>query len=277
MVEKTCFVISAIGEENSPTRIHADKALCLIIEPAVKAFGYKAIRSDKIAKPGNITPDIIQHLLNDELVVADLTGQNPNVFYELAIRHATRKPVISIIQKGEKIPFDVGDFRNIFYEIESDDDVKNCVETVKKQISTAEVDFLGVVNPVSAALDIEEFTRRKQPLERRYDRLVIALRELTGQIDELKARTPYRDLIDKYREEIDMLQAFREAGIVSTYRRREMALKKFIKAIEEETNEIVVIGSSLLGLLQKYQYKKAREALKAKCGQKKRRRRQHSG
>lgn len=262
---KICFVISPIGETGSKDRIASDKVMKDVIKPAVESFGYTALRADEIAKPGDITIDIIEHLLNDELVVADLTGRNANVFYELAIRHATRKPVISIARLNETIPFDVLQLRIIFYDIDADQNITECIETIKKHISTVTIAPPEIVNPVSAAIDIEELKRQKKPLEQRYDELKNTLLGLTNQIEELKKRTPYQNLIDQYRDEIDMLRTFREAGIISTYRRREMALKKFVKAIKEEKNEIVVIGSSLLGLLQKYQYKEAREALQEKC------------
>jgi hypothetical protein len=45
--------------------------------------------------------------MNDPLAIADLSDPNPNVFYELAIRQAIGKPLVQIIQKDEKIPFDV--------------------------------------------------------------------------------------------------------------------------------------------------------------------------
>jgi hypothetical protein len=75
-----------------------------IIHPVAKECGYLAIRADEISEPGIITSQVIQHLLDDHLVIADLTGHNANVFYELAIRHAIRKPVLQLIQKGEQIP-----------------------------------------------------------------------------------------------------------------------------------------------------------------------------
>jgi len=51
------------------------------------------IRADKISEPGIITTQIIGHIVDAELVIADLTDKNPNVFYELAIRHAIRNPI----------------------------------------------------------------------------------------------------------------------------------------------------------------------------------------
>jgi len=69
------------------------------------------MRADELAEPGIITSQVIQHIVDDQLVIADLTERNPNVFYELALRHALRKPVVQIIHRGEAIPFDVAGMR----------------------------------------------------------------------------------------------------------------------------------------------------------------------
>ena len=102
--EKICFVIAPIGEPGSEIRKRSDQILEHIIRPTVESCGYKAVRADEIAEPGLITNQIIRHVVNDPLVIADLTGQNPNVFYELAIRHYIGKPLIQIINKVEDIP-----------------------------------------------------------------------------------------------------------------------------------------------------------------------------
>ena len=107
--EKNCFVISPIGEPDSETRKRADQILKHVVKPAVGECGYTAVRADEIDKPGIITSQVIQRVVTDPLVVADLTERNPNVFYELAIRHALRKPLVQLIKKGEQIPFDVAD------------------------------------------------------------------------------------------------------------------------------------------------------------------------
>jgi phage gp29-like protein len=78
--EKLCFVIAPIGEEGSDVRRRSDQVLKHVIAPAAKECGYETIRADKISEPGMITSQVIQHLLEDALVIADLTGRNPNVF-----------------------------------------------------------------------------------------------------------------------------------------------------------------------------------------------------
>lgn len=71
------------------------------------------VRADEIDDEGLITNQIIEHLIEDDLVVADLTGLNPNVFYEVAVRHAARKPIVHLITTGQDIPFDVANMRAV--------------------------------------------------------------------------------------------------------------------------------------------------------------------
>ena len=107
MLKKRRFVISPIGERGSPTRIRSDRVLNQIIRPAVRECGYKVFRADEIDQPGLITSQVVRHIIEDALIVADLTGQNANVFYELGICHSLRKPLVQLIAQGESIPFDV--------------------------------------------------------------------------------------------------------------------------------------------------------------------------
>lgn len=111
--ESTCFYITPIGEENSEHRKHSDLFLGSIVEPALEQFQLKVIRADAIDKPGVITKQIIDYLLRARLVVADLSFHNPNVFYELAIRHAARLPVVQLIRAIDPIPFDLNQVRTI--------------------------------------------------------------------------------------------------------------------------------------------------------------------
>ena len=151
--EKICFVIAPIGEPGSDIRKRSDQILEHIIRPVVESCGYKAVRADEIPKPGLITNQIIRHIVEAPLVIADLTGQNPNVFYELAIRHAVRKPLIQIINKVEDIPFDVGSMRTIVVNHQDLDSVKEAKAEIKRQIQSLEKSSSSLENPISVALD----------------------------------------------------------------------------------------------------------------------------
>ena len=91
---ETGLIIYPIGDEDNETRNNADRLCKEIVMPVLKEFNYATRRADKINKSGMITPQIIEELIKSPLVIADLTEGNPNVFYELAVRHAMNKPCI---------------------------------------------------------------------------------------------------------------------------------------------------------------------------------------
>lgn len=111
--ESACFYVTPIGEDGSEQRKHSDLFLGSLVEPALEQFGLQVVRADSIDKPGVITRQIIDYLLRARLVIVDLSYHNPNVFYELAIRHAARLPVVQIIRAADRIPFDVNQVRTI--------------------------------------------------------------------------------------------------------------------------------------------------------------------
>ena len=114
-----CFIISPIGSDGSEQRLHADLVLSSLIEPALQELGLTPVRADKISKPGMITGQVIDHLTRAKMVIADLSFGNPNVYYELALRHATRKPVVQLIRSSDPLPFDVGQFRTVVVDMTS--------------------------------------------------------------------------------------------------------------------------------------------------------------
>lgn len=133
-LEKVCFYIAPIGEPETEERKHSDLFLESIVAPAFENFGYKVIRADNIGKPGMITNQIIDYIMNAAFVVCDLSYHNPNVFYELALRHATKRPTIHIIRKCDKIPFDINDFRTIVIDDSSIYTLIPALESYKNQI-----------------------------------------------------------------------------------------------------------------------------------------------
>ena len=155
-MSKLCFVIAPIGDEGTEVRHRSDQILTHIIDVAAKECGYETLRADKISEPGIITSQIIQPLLDDPLVIADMTGHNPNVFYELAVRHAIRKPVVQLIEKGEKIPFDVAATRIIQVDHHDLDSVAKCHQELTSQIRAVEKDPTDVDTPISAAIDLQQ-------------------------------------------------------------------------------------------------------------------------
>lgn len=121
MSDKTCFVVTAIGSPGDATNKHANKVLRNLIQPVCEELGYNVVRVDQESSSGNINDSIINHLKHDHLVIADMTGHNPNAFYELGFREALNLPMIPIIHHGESLPFDVSSNRTIMYSLEVED------------------------------------------------------------------------------------------------------------------------------------------------------------
>lgn len=113
---RKCFVVTPIGGDGTDTRRKAEGVIDAVIEPVLReVFGFEVSVAHRMPNPGSINKQLITRILEDDLVVVNLTGLNPNVMYELAIRHATRKPVIQICEKGTSLPFDIIDERTIFF------------------------------------------------------------------------------------------------------------------------------------------------------------------
>jgi CheY-like chemotaxis protein len=105
--KRQCFVIMPFSKTKSCRSEDYSEIFNNIIKPAVEGagFNYECRRSDGLA--GNIIEDILDHLNRADLVIADLTDRNPNVFYELGVRHALRRHTILIAQKIAHVPFDL--------------------------------------------------------------------------------------------------------------------------------------------------------------------------
>ncbi|WP_433787568.1 hypothetical protein ACQPX6_12170 [Actinomycetospora sp. CA-101289] len=114
-----CFLVSPIGAEGSEQREHANLVLGSLLEPALTSLGLRLVRADQISKPGMITGQVIEHIVKAPLVIADLSYSNPNVYYELALRHACRKPAVQVIRSSDRLPFDVGQFRTVTIDMTS--------------------------------------------------------------------------------------------------------------------------------------------------------------
>jgi len=86
-----------------------------VIHRQADAAGYEPIRIDEKPGPGIIFQDIQREIEQAEVVIAEITPPNPNVFYELGYAHALGKPTILLAQRDAALPFDIQSFRVVFY------------------------------------------------------------------------------------------------------------------------------------------------------------------
>jgi hypothetical protein len=105
----SCFVLMPFGD-------WFDKYYQEIYVPAIKEAGYEPIRADSLFSTGSVVEQIWEQITKAKVLIADLTGKNPNVFYELGLSHAKSKPVIFISGNLDDVPFDLRHLRVIIYE-----------------------------------------------------------------------------------------------------------------------------------------------------------------
>lgn len=199
--QKTCFVIAPIGEDGSPTRDRSDQILKYILEPAATECGYETIRADSIPTPGMITRQIIEQVIVAPMVVADLTGYNPNVFYELAIRHAARRPCVQVIERGERIPFDIGNMRVVYVTNRDLALAEKAREELVQQIKAAEAQPDASDNPVSTTLELRQLQQTDRPIEQAIAQVLETVQRIERVLSDRLA-VPFRSqFLDFFREE----------------------------------------------------------------------------
>ncbi|WP_236473676.1 hypothetical protein [Mesorhizobium muleiense] len=152
--DRICFYIGPIGDPDSDQRKHSDLILETLVRPAMEQFGIEVKRADEIHNPGLINKQIFEYLLKSRLAIADLSYHNPNVFYELAIRHARNLPTVQMIRKADRIPFDINQNRTVVFDTTDLYSFVPKIETYRLEISnhirSAMDDPASAENPLSA-------------------------------------------------------------------------------------------------------------------------------
>ena len=179
---KYCFVVSPIGEEKSEIRANADKLLKHIINPVCQSCGFSVERVDQINDSDSITQTIIDKLLSADLVIADISGHNPNVFYEMGYRKCTGKPIIHLKSKGENLPFDVNTIRTFEYDLTDLDSVDAIKERLQQTISAISFETVD---------ELEENANSKN--DNTFSGLLPILYQIQDSISDLKTEISRKD------------------------------------------------------------------------------------
>jgi hypothetical protein len=188
-MSKSCFVIGPIGEPGSTIRTEADDFMKYIVSPVLEQLDYgDPIRADRLNEPGRITSQVIKLLLETDLVIADLTTNNANVYYELSVRHAIGKPAIHMALEGTPLSFDLRDNRTIFYTMHSRI-AEIAREELSNQIKRVQVDGYKPTNPIVETTGIIKLEQSTDPNQN-------AIGQLMSMIEDLRAefRSTIRDV-----------------------------------------------------------------------------------
>lgn len=183
-----CFVIMPFGNPSIDPEhkkrldhIYSEWIKPTVESVSISAYGVKTItchRGDKENRPGEIIDHILEHLILADIVIADLSGKNPNVFYELGVRHAVKKNTILIADNIADIPFDLRGQRAIPYQYDPIRLVE-FRELLKATICNVITTDIQIDNPVRQFLynkEIERISTASTPPG--YDIVVTILSEM---------------------------------------------------------------------------------------------------
>jgi hypothetical protein len=185
-MSKKAFFISRIGEPDSPERKQSDRLLQYIIIPVLNDRGYDPpMRADQMTTPGVISAQVFKRLWEDDLVIADLSGGNPNVFYELAIRHLRKLPCIQMIRREEKLPFDVATGRTISFGFQVEE-VYSSKRELDAMIKAAEEAPASFNTELSVSMDQMQMEATGNPVEKVVTEILSNLQILRGIVENLQ-------------------------------------------------------------------------------------------
>ena len=160
---ETCFVMMPFGE-------WFDRYYQEIYVPAIRDAGFEPVRADELFTTGSVVEQIWEEIVKAKLLLADLSGKNPNVFYELGLAHAGVKPVIFTASRVEDVPFDLRHLRVIIYEVQEPDwgtklrksitdYLRNAAREPEKSIPHP---FRSIAESREVALDVKPSKRPRQ-------------------------------------------------------------------------------------------------------------------
>lgn len=146
------FVITPIGGPGTQQRHHADMVFNVAIKPACEVAGISPPdRADLIDDTSMISTNIFRNVEEADLAIADLTFLNPNVMYELGIRHAVEKPVIHIAQEGTVLPFDTSGHTTLFFDVNNWGSLNALSGQIALAIHRMSTEGYEVSNPLTQA------------------------------------------------------------------------------------------------------------------------------
>ena len=154
----TCLVIMPFSDPDGYSPGHFRKIYEQILSPAIVAAGYTPHRIDENAESTMIHGKLLDQLVNAPMVLCDLSSKNPNVLYELGIRHAFDKPVVLVQEKGQDRIFDIAGLTTTEYRKERlyDEviaDQQTIAEAIRQTTSAEKYSIMSLIQLTPATIN----------------------------------------------------------------------------------------------------------------------------
>jgi hypothetical protein len=180
---EVCFIIMPYGGP-------FDRYYENIYAPAVRDAGLEPKRADSIFASGAILADIWHFTKRAKILLADMSGHNPNVFYELGLAHAIAKPVVLVAPSIEDVPFDLRGLRVITYNKDNETWGNDLRKDIQKALTETLADVRRAVPPTFLDAAPRTETPQEEPILLELRRLQDAVRAVQASLPETKRYVP---------------------------------------------------------------------------------------
>ncbi len=246
------FCVMPIGGKTEAVRRWSDGILNEIIRAAFPSDEFRVERADDDSAPKPISANIFEKLIKADLVVAELSHMNPNVFLELGVRFAYNRPVIQLVREDVTVPFDIQDQNTVFYM----DDLAGRAEVVgklkKSYAAIKDKDDWG--NPISRALNYMQLSIGNGQTEDRYGKMFEAI---MSRLDSMQSSAVRRSNAGQQAEDELMKQLIsnqmRIPQIVKAQKQGvSLKMREVVEGLERHGLEVEPIDMSPSGRLEMY-------------------------
>lgn len=263
-----CFVIMPFGQIGSEKEQHYDIVYEHVIKRAVRQAGFDCLRADEIPNTGPIPERVKEELRDADLVLADLSDRNPNVFYELGFRHALGKPSITISDDVSTLPFNLSNYSTIQYttsELAAADIARDNITKFARAL-LADMERRRTSHAQGGASSVDLMYELRSRLDQGFSNVYQLIGEQlpTSRQDFLKKEVlTQTELLTKIQSQVGeiqnkaegmlaasrLLQQTADLGLVNIYANRMDAFEnEFFTIVEREEKGLDIVGSTLFGL-----------------------------
>jgi hypothetical protein len=263
-----CFVIMPFGKKGTASENHYDQVYAHIIKRALDRAGLACRRADEIPTAGPVPEAVKQQLRRADLVLADLSDRNPNVFYELGFRHALGKPSIAVCDDVSTLPFNLATYGTIQYSLTNVTEAAHAedkiIESAHKALedlrarrtvkSPEEINLPLLIQGFKASLDqgfsnVYQLVGEQVPVQQQEALLKdvhehkALLTDISSKLDSVQQAATAMVTASR------LLQQTGELGLVSIHPSRSDAIEdEFFAIMEHEDQGIDVVASTIFGL-----------------------------
>ncbi|WP_314724933.1 hypothetical protein [Enterocloster bolteae] len=236
--KRDCFIITPIGNEDTPIRRHIDGIIDAVISPVMEN-DYNILVAHRLFDIGSINKQIIELIYKSDLVIANLTETNPNVMYELAFRHTLGLPALTIAEKGTKLPFDILTERTIFYtnDLQGTVDAKKDLERYLSQINYDKKKSSG---PIHDYLDTEDLKNRIYNQSQNKDNVSEVLELMVKRLESIENTIPH--IGSEVKNSVSHLESFTPkitSEILDEIAEEFNNIRRCLKTMESDSNDYI--------------------------------------